>query len=244
MLSRQKDLLQHKDATYNLLKGKKILVIGDSMVYGNNLGTENSWTKRFADINGLQYEVNENGNTDKDGGVVINAGVNGCCLSYNNAPFVTNITKSIIARYPNMDNDADYVIVFGGTNDEWGISRNEIQMGTEDSIDNTTFNGALNVLMDGLMTKYPKAKIAFITPHNEKKTQTRAGVVEAIKKACIRNGGLPCFDNVELGGGVFGNAARMIALTQTTDVSNPNGHLNIDGLKFIATKYDAWIKGL
>ena len=56
-----------------------------------------------------------------------------------------------------MDNDADIVIVHAGTND----FSQQVPLGEEDSLDTSTFNGALNVVMNGLRTKYPSALVIF-----------------------------------------------------------------------------------
>ena len=60
-------------------------------------------------------------------------------------------------RYSSMTNDADMVVVMGGTNDVTA------ELGAWDSSDITTFYGALNTLMGGLIDKYPGKPIVFVT---------------------------------------------------------------------------------
>ncbi|EOP56123.1 hypothetical protein IKQ_01340 [Bacillus cereus VDM053] len=48
-------------------------------------------------------------------------------------------------RYANMTDDADIITVFGGTND-YG---NTVTLGTINSVDTGTFDGALNILCAG-----------------------------------------------------------------------------------------------
>ncbi|MEN8075749.1 SGNH/GDSL hydrolase family protein [Clostridioides difficile] len=62
-------------------------------------------------------------------------------------------------RYLTMG-EADVVTVFGGTND-YG---HNVPLGTLGSDDKSTFYGALKVLCEGLLTKYPSGRIVFITP--------------------------------------------------------------------------------
>lgn len=67
-------------------------------------------------------------------------------------------------RVNDMDNAADIVCVFGGTNDYGNYS--DIQLGTIDSSDTTTIYGALNSIANTLITKYPGAFLFFITPYH------------------------------------------------------------------------------
>lgn len=110
-------------------------------------------------------------------------------------------------RYARMIDDADIITVMGGTNDS------NVPLGEWNSSDTSTFYGALNVLMSGLLEKYKGKTIAFFTPiqskniykynvSNPSKTlddtsptstlslQLRA---EAIKRKCVQYG-IPCLD--------------------------------------------------
>lgn len=208
------------------------------MVFGNTVGTSLVWLAKIAQRNGMEYEVSPTGNTFKTTAVAVNAGINGVCLSYNSAPFSTNIANSVYNRYPNVDSDADYILVFAGTNDAWKLYRGEMQLGTENSTDPTTLNGALNLLMQGLLTKFPAKKIGFITPYDNGDA-SRKSVINAIKSAGLRNKGIPVFDNSELGGIDFSNAAQATALTQGDGV-----HLNATGHLWVSSKYEQWLKTL
>lgn len=225
------------------LKGKKIIAIGDSMVYGNTVGTANVWTALLAEQLGADYVVSSAGQTTLTEKVVVNAGVNGVCLSDNNAPFSTNRPNAVYNRYSGMDNDADYVIVFAGSNDAWALYRNEITMGADTSADPTEFNGAMNMLCQGLLSKYPAKKIAFITPYlapsADAGATARKTIVEAIKAGCARNGGIPCFDNSTIGGICFDNAAQTTALTQGDGI-----HLSQDGHAWVVSKYKSFFETL
>ena len=64
-------------------------------------------------------------------------------------------------RYAQMADDADIVTVTGGTNDV----RLGVPLGNMEDRCNTTFYGALHILLDGLRKKYgQKAKIILLTP--------------------------------------------------------------------------------
>lgn len=89
-----------------------------------------------------------------------------CDISYVNYGIGgTSIAKkwsstpdAFCVRYVDMQNDADMVMVWGGVND---FSLN-IPMGTKGSTNTMTFYGALKVLIEGLIAKYPDTKIGFV----------------------------------------------------------------------------------
>lgn len=142
----------------NRLKGKKIGVIGDSYVYGHTLGVDKSWVTQLGKRNEMIY---------------FNYGVNGGMISGVNGA---------AERYVNMEVDLDYVVVFGGHND----ATNSVPIGNDTDTTITTFKGALNVLCKGLQSKYPKARILFMTPSHRKGNEVPYG--QAIKDICYKYG--------------------------------------------------------
>jgi lysophospholipase L1-like esterase len=63
-------------------------------------------------------------------------------------------------RYAEMDTAADLVTVFGGTND---FGHNE-PLGTLSDTTRATFYGALKVMLEGIITANPAARVAIFTP--------------------------------------------------------------------------------
>jgi lysophospholipase L1-like esterase len=107
---------------------------------------------------------------------------------------------SMNMRYGSMDANADIVLVFGGTND-YNYS---IPLGTNTDTTNTTFYGALKILIEGLINKYPTKCIVFLTPLQRNYNSTggmganSAGFtllqyVDAIKEMCGKYS-IPVFD--------------------------------------------------
>lgn len=208
-----------KQQNPNYLYGKKIVAIGDSMVEGDSVPRNKTWLSLIAERNNMDS---------------VNYGVNGCTLAYVDSGSYTK-EQSVYARYESMDNDADYVIVFAGTND---IQR-EITLGDEDSDNPATFYGALNGLCEGLLTKYPAKKIAFITPYARSGIEAECETyVEAIKTACKNHGGIPVFDNITFGGIDFNNEAQQILRL------NDSYHLNENGMDFVSYKYEQFIRSI
>ena len=83
-----------------------------------------------------------------------------------------NLSKSprwdlcFLDRVEEMDQDADVVVVFGGTND-FGHGDGVLGEVTEDQ-DEYTFYGALRSLARRLMSRFPAARILLMTPLHRK----------------------------------------------------------------------------
>ena len=201
--------------TTNRLNGKRIGVIGDSYVYGHTLGTDKVWCKLIANRNNM---------------TCFNYGVNGGKLAG---------TGGVVERYTSMETNLDYVIVFAGHND----SSSSIEIGTETDTGITTFYGALNTLCKGLQTKYPKARILFMTP--SKRTGKEKAYADAMIIAC-RNYSIQCYDT-------YGKLGILIG---TTPVSSGNAnqksifelgnsiHLNEKGQEYLSYKIESELLSL
>ncbi|MDI1263156.1 MAG: SGNH/GDSL hydrolase family protein [bacterium] len=120
-----------------------------------------------------------------------NYGVGGTAIAVRAAPWNLN---AMCLRYADMDNDAGLVTVLGGVNDH----TSSVVLGATGSSNNTEFNGALNLLLDGLKNKYPVAHIAAFTPFPKASMVNGAGVnlldfADAIITQC-RARSIPCCD--------------------------------------------------
>lgn len=150
----------------NNLAGKKISLIGDSIVYGNGAS---STAKRFSTLLCSYYDAVEN-----------NLGVAGSCLSSNcyntdnSTRFVTRATAESLAG-------SDLIIVFGGTNDLTKDSKPIGELFVETDItptgrigdkqigapsDTDAFAGAVHELINTIRTNAPGVPVMFMTPIN------------------------------------------------------------------------------
>lgn len=205
----------NKELSVNYLYNKKVVTIGDSMVKGHTLQSNAVWDYLLTQRNGME---------------LVNYGINGTELGFNNG-----FGLSVLNRYSAMDNDADYVIVFAGTNDAKnnqpiGVQTDSFEGGQE------TFYGALNDLCTGLITKYPTKKILFITPYL--RLPNYQGYVDVINEGCASKG-IIVFDNIVAGGVDFTNAAQSTALT-----FQDNTHLNEAGMDYVSYKYEQALRRL
>lgn len=199
-------------ANANALAGKKIIAGGDSMVYGHTLGPAASWLAKIAARNGM---------------TAVNYGING-----NRLTDTGGSGTPLVNRFTTFDTDADFVVIFIGTNDANGL----VTMGDDAGTDITTFKGALNVLCTGLINRYPAKKILFITPY--KRNANYQAYVTAIEVICLKYG-IPVFNNITRGGVDWTNAAQVAALTL-----DDTYHLNDAGLTYVSTKYEAAVRSL
>ncbi len=130
--------------------GKKIIAIGDSIT---------------------AYERTENGGQNTKSNYIIRAcSKMGAFLVENYAIGGSTISQRasdptgrnpIAVRYTEMDDDADLVIVAGGTND---CTHSWTTLGMFSDKTVNTFYGAMHVLCSGLKEKYVGKQIVFLTP--------------------------------------------------------------------------------
>lgn len=131
--SNKKNNLTEKTSAYSWA-GKKVAFLGDSITEFNN------YQYKVQDILGFE--------------TVYNHGKTGTAITGSESWSFTNRAESI-------EEDADVIFVFGGTND-YHYSK---KLGDDNGRANTyTFYGAVRTLCDRLTTAYPKAHIVFATP--------------------------------------------------------------------------------
>lgn len=213
---------------FNNLNNKLMGALGDSKTHGDqgdNPGTitDFPWTYYIPYYTNIKQ--------------CINYGLSGTTISsYYRA------SQSFVNRYSSMNNDLDIICVYGGVND---FIQN-VPLGNESSIDNNTFYGALENLINGLLNKYPNKFIFFITPMKQDKYQ-RTGYnnlglsledyVNVIKNVCDKYS-IPILDFYKYGGISPYNDSQKNALM-------PDGlHENNAGYKRTAQRISAFIKTL
>lgn len=200
--------------------GKKMNCLGDSITYGYIPDNGNQMDNPYPEILRNNLELAE----------CRNYGISGSTLTTGN--------QSMTTRYLEMDNDADIVSVFGGTND-FGTNQS---LGTLGDTTNATIYGALDVLCNGLIEKYPEAFIFFITPlrradkvgRNEKE-YTLEDVANAIKKVCYKYS-IPVLDLYSIGGFYIDNDTFR-AIYNGEDKLHPNQKFVEEKLTQIIEKF-------
>ena len=166
------------------LEGKKIAFLSDSITKGIYLANlSDSYMEQ------LRHAVNW--------GAFVNHSVPGSRIGEYIGPDPKRIKGSFLERYPQMPDGMDIVVIFGGSND-FGIGN--APMGTPADRDPYTFNGAVNLLMDGIKAKYPDATIIMVIPlhrRNENVPNEFSGAVledyiQVLCRKATENGFLIC----------------------------------------------------
>ena len=129
------------------IKGKKIVCLGDSITAGAGASVyENCWVARLGALSGADVK---------------NYGIGGTRIARQQQPSDPVYDQDYCLRAPQMDKDADVVIVFGGTND---YGHGDAEMGTFADQTPDTFCGALGWLFGYLKENFKNAEILVLTP--------------------------------------------------------------------------------
>ncbi|MBR2913330.1 MAG: SGNH/GDSL hydrolase family protein [Oscillospiraceae bacterium] len=129
------------------LKGLKINFLGDSITEGHGATPETRFTTLIE---------------QEQGAICRNYGIGGTRIARQSVPSENpRWDLDFCTRVYEMEEDADVVVVFGGTND---FGHGDAPFGEFEDRTQDTYCGALHVLMRSLITRYPKAKIVFLTP--------------------------------------------------------------------------------
>ena len=167
--------------------GKKAVFLGDSITEGCGVeNKENIYLEEIKRMLGLREAKNY--------------GIGGTRI----AAQADDEGSAFSVRYTKMDDDADLVVVFGGTND-FGHGTAPIGSPTDEIC--TTYCGAWNVLLRGLIEKYPEAVIVMITPlhrDNETEVNRTTGFTLAeyvsLARAAAEEYSIPVLDLYRVGG--------------------------------------------
>lgn len=146
------------------LQGLKILFLGDSITEG--AGTS-AGDKRFFELLAARY-----------GTVSQGYGIGGTRIARQQKPSVCERWDLYFAsRIPQMDPDADLIVVFGGTND---YGHGDAPIGQMSDRTPDTFYGACHDLVLRLWEKYPGKPLVFMTPlHRVGEDTPKAGYGDA-----------------------------------------------------------------
>lgn len=212
------------------LKGKKINFLGDSITEGHGTsGKDKIYHALLKESAGLAEARNYG-----IGGTKIAR-----LLEVTNHPF----DQDFNLRAPQMDKDADIVVVFGGTND---YGHATIPMGSIDNEEITTFYGGVHSLCKYLIKEYVGKTIVFMTPLHRmeekafswcEKSKDLVCFVRAIREVC-EHYSIPVLDMYKEGE-MYGN------IKEWCDVYMPDGlHPNDEGHKIIAHKLQKFLENL
>ena len=176
------------------LKNKTVLFLGDSITEGAGTSSpEYNYVSVFSRLSGAEC---------------VNYGIGGTRIARQTVKTNERWDSDFVGRADKMQDKADVIVVFGGTND---FGHGDAKIGTFDSRDVYTFTGALHVLCEKLITRYPDAVIVFLTPlhrlsednmikeNGMPEEMNLAGYVDIIKEVAAYYG-LPVLDLFRMSG--------------------------------------------
>lgn len=131
------------------LKGKKINFLGDSITEGVGASAPDRVYWRLI--------------AERTGAICRGYGISGTRIARQFTPTVDqpSFDLDFCRRALEMDDDADIVVVFGGTND---FGHGDAPIGTMADRTPDTFCGGLHTLYRELVEKYPSSAIVILTP--------------------------------------------------------------------------------
>lgn len=131
------------------LKGKKINFLGDSITEGVGASASDRVYWRLI--------------AERTGAICRGYGISGTRIARQFTPTVDqpSFDLDFCRRALEMDDDADIVVVFGGTND---FGHGDAPIGTMADRTPDTFCGGLHTLYRELVEKYPSSAIVILTP--------------------------------------------------------------------------------
>jgi len=130
-----------------ILEGKNVNILGDSITEGVGASCE---ANRYTDVFAREF-----------GAKVNNYGVSGSRIARQRVKVGSRSDFDFCMRMEEMDESADAIVVFGGTND---FGHGDAPMGTMDDRTPWTFYGACHYLMSGLMDRYCGKPVVIMTP--------------------------------------------------------------------------------
>lgn len=131
------------------LKNKKINFLGDSITKG---GGTSGGEALFTEVLRKRYGLTE----------ARNYGIGGTRIAPKKNPSENPIhDQDFCSRVEQMEEDADIVVVFGGTND---YGHGDAPFGDVSDRNSDTFCGACHVLFQSLKRRFPQSRILVLTP--------------------------------------------------------------------------------
>lgn len=152
-----------------VLQRKKVAFLGDSITEGVGASDKaHRYTDVFQAITGCEIFVD---------------GISGSRMALqHNEDMEIPHNKYFSSRVPALPSELDYIVVFGGTND-FGHGNAPFGTLTDQTVD--TFCGALRVLCEALLKKYPYATIVFMTPLHRLSENTLVNEIGLPRKPLI-----------------------------------------------------------
>lgn len=215
--------------------GKKLTVMGDSLISGNTLKTGVTW------VTGICIKYNMS---------YTNLGVNGNPVARIDDETVT----SMVDRTDDVPLDTEYFVLLGGANDK----RFDVPLGTIDSVDPSTFYGAINLIVSNVRSRCPKTKMLLMSTYKRYDSVNSINLSDLdYANAMIeagRHNSIPVFDNYHNSGVDFTDSVMLTWIDESRnkqqlvdgeiEYSSDTHHFSLEGYEWIQSVYENALKGL
>lgn len=212
---------------------KKLTVMGDSLIYGNELGNGCTWVTNIGIKYGMTYT---------------NLGINGNTVAQQSTETTYN---AMVNRTDTVPTDTDIFVLLGGANDK----RLNVPIGEIGSTDKTTFIGAVTTIISNVRARCPKARILLLTTYNRYASRNTLGFGdEDYATAMIAAGKynlVPVFDNFHCSGVNFLDPVmdgwidecwnRQQLVDGEVVYYDPTHHFGVEGYEWITPLYEAYL---
>lgn len=213
------------DLNNNQLKGKKISVNGDSIMYGH--GYTGGFAKIVAERSGMTLQ---------------NIAVTGATITHGTKYDDGRERHCISQTLDNMDTDADYYIFDGSTNDySLGVEFGSVTNGFTSDLNINTFCGAFESLWKQASVKFMGKKVGFVFVHRiEDYPSNYDNNYRPVMLNILQKWGVPYLDlYTEI------PSLRRIPQLQSAYTVGDGWHPNEEGYKtYYCDKFEAWLKTL
>ena len=184
----------------------------------------------------------------KTGAVVKNFGIGGTRIARKETPSNNpKYDQCFLDRVDQLDEDADAVVVFGGTND-FGHGNGKLGTPSDPATEEYTFYGAMRSLCLRLIRRYPTKPIVFLTPLHRKSEDATVNEIKipcrplcdyvaVIREVCAEYS-IPVLD-------LFAAAGIQPKIEEQRAAYCPDGlHPNDRGAELLADKIIAYLSAL
>ncbi|MEG0269062.1 MAG: SGNH/GDSL hydrolase family protein [Clostridia bacterium] len=152
------------------LKGSVVNFLGDSITCGVGASSEE---KRFTDVLAREFQLQK----------ANNYGISGSRIARQQLITTEEYDRDYCMRLDEMDQNADAVVVFGGTND---FGHGEAPLGLFEDRDPATFYGACHFLMSGLLNRYVGKPVVILTPLHRWNEEDPHGDIKPLRVAPLK----------------------------------------------------------
>lgn len=216
------------------IKGLKIAFLGDSITEGVGASSPDAF---YHSVLKEKCGLAE----------ALNYGISGTRVSRQKKTYMDAVAwdRDFISRIPDIREDVDAVVIFGGTND---YDHGDAYLGSFSDRTEYTFYGALHILLESLIKKFPDKTIIYMTPlhrFDERditttkvyKGHTLFEYVTAIKEVCAYYS-VPVLD-------LYATAGMNPCIPEQSELYFADGlHPNDKGYRRIAERLEAFFKSL